>query len=92
MRDPIEIRRVFKRNDGVKLPKTTLKTFEGNPLDYKSFKEKFKAAIHNNESITNIEKFTYLKAYLDKSVLQAVKWFSLTSENYTEVWNLLNDR
>ena len=33
MRDPIEIYRVFKRNDGVKLPKTTLKTFEGNPLD-----------------------------------------------------------
>ena len=66
MTNPIEIRRDFKRNDGVKLPKITLKTFSGDPLDWKSFKETFEAAVHNNESITNIEKFTYLKIYLDK--------------------------
>ena len=69
MTNPIEIRRDFKRNDGVKLPKITLKTFSGDPLDWKSFKETFEAAVHNNESITNIEKFTYLETYLDKSPL-----------------------
>ena len=92
MTNPIEIRRDFKRNDGLKLPKTTLKTFSGDPLDWKSFKETFEAAEHNNESITNIEKITYLKTYLDKSALQAIEGFSPTNENYTEAWNLLNDR
>ena len=92
MTNPIEIRRDFKRNDGLKLSKITLKTFSGDPLDWKSFKETFEAAEHNNESITNIEKFTYLKTYLDKSALQAIEGFSLTNENYTEAWNLLNDR
>ena len=48
--------------------------------------------MHNNESITNIEKFTYLKIYLDKSALQAIEGFPLISENYTEAWNLLNDQ
>ena len=33
MTNPIEIRRDFKRNDGVKLQKITLKTFSGDPLD-----------------------------------------------------------
>ena len=69
-----------------------MKTFSGDPLDWKSFKETSEAAVHNNESITNIEKFTYLKIYLDKSALQAIEGFPLISENYTEAWNLLNDR
>ena len=92
MTSAIEIRRDFKRNDGVKLPKITLKTFSGDPLDWNSFKETFEAAVHNNESITNIEKFTYLETYLDKSALQAMEGFPLTSKNYTEAWNLLNNR
>ena len=92
MTDPIEICRDFKRNDGVKLPKITLKTFSGDHLDWKSFKETLETAVHNNESITNMEKFTYLKTYLDKSALQEIEGFPLTSKNYTEAWNLLNDR
>ena len=92
MRNPIEIRRYFKRNGGVKLSKITLKTFSGDPLDWKSFKGTFEGAVHNNESITNIEKFTYLKTDLDKSALQAIEGLLLTSENYTGPWNLLSDR
>ena len=91
MTNPIEIRRDFKRNDGVKLPKIILKTLSGDPLDWKYFKETFEAAVHNNESITNTEKVTYLKTYLDKSAFQAIDGFLLTSENYTEASNLLND-
>ena len=90
--NPIEIRRNFKRNDTVKLPKITLKTFSGDPLDRKLYKETFEAAVDNNESVTNIKKFTCLKRHLDRSALQAIEGFLLTSENYTEAWNLLNDQ
>ena len=55
MTSPIEISRDFKRNDGLKLPKITLKIFSGDPLDWKSFKETFEVAVHNKESIINIE-------------------------------------
>ena len=48
--------------------------------------------MHNNESITNVEKFMYLKTYLNKSALPAIEGFPLTSENYAEAWNLLIDR
>ena len=39
--------------------------------NWKVFKEIFEAAVHSSDSISNIEKFTYLKTYLDKSALQA---------------------
>ena len=92
MTNPIEIRRDSKRNHGVNLPKIDLKTFSGDPLDWKSFNETFEAAVHNNESITNIEKFTYWKTYLDKSASQVMEGFPLTTENYTKAWNHFNDR
>ena len=56
---PIEIRRDGRRNDGVKLPKIVLRKFSGDPLDWKSFKETFKAAVHSSDSISNIEKFMH---------------------------------
>ena len=72
---PIEIRRDVRRNDGVKLPKIVLRKFSSDPLDWISFKETFEAAAHGSDSISNIEKFTYLKTYLDKSALQAIEGF-----------------
>ena len=91
MTSPIEICRDFNRNYGMKLPKITSETVSGDPFDWKSIKERFEAAVHNNESITNIEKFMYWKTYLDKSASQAIDGFLLTCENYTDAWNLLND-
>ena len=85
---PIEIRRVARRNDGVKLPKIVLRKFSGDPLDWKSFKETFEATVHSIDSISNIEKFTYLKTYLGKSALQAIEGFLLTNENYTAAWQM----
>ena len=70
---PIETRRDARRNGGVKLPKTVLRKFSGDRLDWKSFKETFEAAVHTSGSISNIEKFTYLKMYL------------LTSQRYNQL-------
>ena len=67
-----EIRRDARQNGGVKLPKIVLRKFSGDSLDWKSFKETFEAAVHSSGSISNIEKFTYSKTYLDKSALQAI--------------------
>ena len=69
-----------------------LRKFSGDPLDWKSSKETFEAAVHNNDNISNIEKFTYLRTYLDNSALQATERFPLTNENYTAAWQLLDER
>ena len=60
--------------------------------NWKVFKEIFEAAVHSSDSISNIEKFTYLKTYLDKSALQAIEGFPLTNANYAAAWQLLDER
>ena len=56
-----------------------------------SFNETFGAAVHSSDSISKIEKFTYLKTYLDKSALQAIEGFPLKNENYAAAWQLLDE-
>ena len=67
---------------GVKLPKFMLKKFTGNPLEWKTFQETNEAAIGQNESLSELEKFTYLDRYLQGTAFQAIEGFPLTSENY----------
>ena len=66
--------------------------FGGDPLDWKSFKKTLEAAAHGSDSISNIEKFTYLKRYLDKSALQAIEGLSRANKNYTAALQLLDER
>ena len=59
---------------GVKLPKVILKKFTGDPLEWKTFQETYEAAIEQNE----VEKFTYLRRYLQGIAFQAIEGFPLT--------------
>ena len=76
----------------VKLPKIEIKCFSGDYTCWKSFKETFEATVHRRTNLTNIEKFTYLRSLLDKTASQPIEGFSLTTENYTAAWRLLNER
>ena len=63
---------------GVELPKFVLQKFDGDILRWKQFEESFEAVVHKNKIISNVEKFTYLLAYLEKAPLQAAENFPLT--------------
>ena len=76
----------------VKLPKIEIKCFSGDYTCWKPFKETFEATVHRRTNLTNIEKFTHLRSLLDNTASQAIKGFPLTTENYTAVWRLLNER
>ena len=65
---------------GVKLLKFVLQKFDGDILKWKIFEELFGAAVHKNERISSIEKFTYLISYLEKAHLQAVENFPLIND------------
>ena len=77
---------------GVKLPKFVLQKFDGDILRWKKFQESFEAAVHKNERISNVEKFTYLLGYLEKAPLQAVGNFPLTNDTYIQAWELLKEK
>ena len=49
-------------------------------------------AIHGNETIAEIDKFTYLKSFLSNSALSAICALSLNSTNYKEAIDILQQR
>ena len=77
---------------GVKLRKFEIKRFSGNSLEWETFKETFETAIEHNKNLKKIEKFTYLRGYLEGTALQAIDGFPLTNDNYSNVWNILKER
>ena len=48
----------------LKLPKLELPVFKGDPLKWQGFWDMFSKSIHENETISDIDRFTYLKRYL----------------------------
>ncbi|GBN01044.1 hypothetical protein AVEN_261624-1 [Araneus ventricosus] len=85
---------ILSRNEtkSVKLPKLNIQTFHGDCSHFLDFWNSFEVAIHKNDSLTKIEKFTYLKTYLGGIALNAVSGFSLSDQNYDASIKLLKER
>ena len=60
----------------MKLPTLTLQKFSGNPTEWPSFWETFKAAIDSDEDMEDVMKFSYLKSYLVGPAAHAVAGLS----------------
>ena len=73
----------------LKLPKLVIKKFGGNYAEYQSFWDSFDAAIHNNESLNDIEKLNYLRSYLEGPAAATITGLALTKENYKSAVDLL---
>ena len=76
----------------VKLPGLVIKKFNGNILEWQSFWDQFSSAIHQKDSISDIDKFNYLNSFLCDSVNATIRSLSLTSENYHQVIEMLHER
>ena len=76
----------------VKLPKLELKKFDGDHSKWTSFWDTFEASIHNNSSLSPIDKFNYLISLLERSAAEAVSGLTLTASNYDEAVEILKAR
>ena len=74
-----------------KLPKLDFPVFKGNPIDW-TFCDQFKTSIHLNSRFSDIDKFNYLKKYLDGQVLSAISGLTLSSKNYHKAIDLLKNK
>ena len=75
---------------GVNLPKITIKTFSGNPMQ--QFYDTFKATIDNNEYLSDVEKLSYLTGLLEGQAYQSLEGFNVTKDNYKRALELLSER
>ena len=76
----------------VKLPKLQLPTFSGVKLEWQSFFDIFEAAIIKQPSLTDVQKFVYLKSCLTGSAKAAIEGLSLADKNFRIAIDLLKER
>lgn len=76
----------------VKLPRLEITRFRGDFRSWQSFWGQFETTIHQNETLSNIDKFKYLKSYLMDRAAMAIEGLSVTEQNYNIAVDLLKDR
>lgn len=59
------------RSQPVKLPKLALHSFSGDITQWITFWDSFRSAVHDNDQLTAVDKFNYLKSLLHWKRLQA---------------------
>ena len=87
--EPIPVRAPDRR---VKLPKLSLKPFNGDITNWTTFWDSFKSAIHENSALSEIDKFNYLKSLLERSARESIAGLALTAANYREAVSILQKR
>ena len=76
----------------VKLPKLTIRPFNGELKAWTTFWDSFEAAIHKNGELSDVDKFNYLRSLLEHTAREAISGLSLTSADYGEAISILKKR
>ena len=69
------------RNPTVRLPKLDLPSFSGDPLSWNTFFQQYKVSIDDNQDLSPIQKFTYLRSLLKGKAQACLEGVELTEEN-----------
>ena len=65
----------------VKLPKLEISKFNGDVINWQRFWDQFRSAIHENNSISDIDKFSKLKTVFCDSANATISGLSLSTAN-----------
>ena len=76
----------------IPLPKINIPPFDGKIDEWSNFKGLYDSLVHTNDSLSNIEKFQYLKSYLFGDAASMVANYQLKGELYEIAYKTVNDR
>ena len=76
----------------VKLPELKIPTFDGDKLKWTEFWDFFQVTVDQNNHLSNMEKFIYLKNSLTGDAKQAVAGILMSNNNYQNAKTLLMER
>ena len=76
----------------VKLPKLSLPHFNGDLTKWTSFWDSYESAIHSSKALTDVDKFNYLRSLLERNAHDAIAGLTLSSANYQEAIEILQNR
>lgn len=66
--------------------------FSGKYEDWFAFHDTFQSVIHVNNSLSDVQKFQYLRASLKNEAAEVISSLELSNQNYEIAWSLLKER
>lgn len=72
-----------------RLPAIALPTFAGDPLMWEAYRDLFISLVHEDQGLTNVQRFHYLKSTLSGEALEPLDHYAITDANYTQAWTEL---
>lgn len=84
--------RTISPKTNIKLPKLSIKKFLRETSNWLDFWNNFETSIHKNDTITLLDKFSYLKSLTGGLALNSVSGLALTEENYRFAIDTLTER
>lgn len=83
---------VPKSGSHINLPKIALPHFNGDVINWRSFRDTFASLVHENPNLSNVERFHYLISSVSGAAIAVVRSVPLSGPNYEVAWNALHDR
>ena len=77
---------------GVRLPKLSIRPFNSDMTMWTTFWDSFASVSDGNTSLSQIDKFNYLRSLVEKSAAEAISRLILTADNYKEAVTILKRR
>lgn len=79
-------------NSHIRLPKISLQTFDGKVTEWNAYYDLFKSIVHENQTLTNVERFRYLLSSLKGEPYNLLKTIQITDSNYEDALQILLTR
>ena len=76
----------------IKLPTIQLPSFDGNYNDWVKFRDTFTYLIHQNDSLSDVQRFHYLSATLHGAAARVIQTLGVSEANYQIAWETLRAR
>lgn len=79
-------------SNSIKLPIITIPNFDGSYEHWLEFRDTFMSLVHNCKTITQIQKFHYLKSSLKGNAKSVIDSLEFSADNYEVAWELMINR
>ncbi|XP_046145702.1 uncharacterized protein LOC123989029 [Osmia bicornis bicornis] len=76
----------------IRLPVINLPTFDGKFSEWLEFRDTFDSLVHQNNALSDVQKYHYLKSAVKGSAARAVKALNISEGNYKLAWETLKNR
>ncbi|XP_041767731.1 uncharacterized protein LOC121591381 [Anopheles merus] len=77
---------------GIKLPTISLPEFDGDYMQWLTYRDTFEGLIHENIELPPIQKFHYLRASVKGEAAKVIEAITISAANYELAWQMLTER